>query len=105
MTWINASGNEMRAEEWADPRMRCFGMLMDGPSFAPAGGPTQHGDHASRFECSSRSGSVHPSGRDGRGIVGGCIDTNVPDSNAEEGFAVGHVYGVTGRSLLLFVLG
>jgi isoamylase len=30
LTWVNASGQEMRAEDWADNGMRCFGMLMDG---------------------------------------------------------------------------
>ena len=30
VTWINASGAEMRAEEWSDSNMRCFGMVMDG---------------------------------------------------------------------------
>src|SRR5271165_4287296 len=30
ITWINASGMEMRPEEWDDSNMRCFGMLMDG---------------------------------------------------------------------------
>ena len=30
MTWINASGAEMRPEEWDDSNMHCFGMLMDG---------------------------------------------------------------------------
>ena len=29
MTWINAGGGEMKAEEW-DDGMGCFGMLMDG---------------------------------------------------------------------------
>ena len=30
VTWINASGPEMTAQEWGDAGMRCFGMLMDG---------------------------------------------------------------------------
>ena len=30
VTWINASGTEMKPEEWGDTNMRCFGMLMDG---------------------------------------------------------------------------
>ena len=36
LTWINASGSEMRTEEWADERMLCFGMLIDGHA-APTG--------------------------------------------------------------------
>jgi isoamylase len=30
VTWVNASGNEMKPEEWQDGNMRCFGMLLDG---------------------------------------------------------------------------
>jgi len=30
LTWINASGAEMRSEDWSDTNMRCFGMLIDG---------------------------------------------------------------------------
>jgi glycogen operon protein len=30
VTWINANGNEMQGEDWADTNTRCFGMLMDG---------------------------------------------------------------------------
>lgn len=33
------------------------------------------------------------------------LDTNVPDSEAEQVFAVGDPYGVTGRSLPPFVPG
>src|SRR5579863_418309 len=30
LTWINATGVEMRTEDWSDANIRCFGMLMDG---------------------------------------------------------------------------
>ena len=30
VTWIGASGNELRAEDWSDEGLRCFGMLLDG---------------------------------------------------------------------------
>jgi pullulanase/glycogen debranching enzyme len=30
VTWINANGAEMQADDWADAAMKCFGMLMDG---------------------------------------------------------------------------
>jgi len=30
VTWINASGKEMQDKDWADARMHCFGMLIDG---------------------------------------------------------------------------
>ena len=36
MTWINASGAEMKPKAWADMYMECFGMLMDGRRKRPA---------------------------------------------------------------------
>jgi glycogen operon protein len=30
VSWINANGGEMTQEQWQDPTMTCFGMLMDG---------------------------------------------------------------------------
>ncbi|MGB6485769.1 MAG: glycogen debranching protein GlgX [Steroidobacteraceae bacterium] len=106
VTWINATGNEMRAEEWADPRMRCFGMLMDGR--ARPSGVAQRGTEATMLLVLNAHHDLvqftlpgAPGGTSWRLL----IDTNVPDSDAEEGFALGHAYGVTGRSLLLFVLG
>ncbi len=32
------------------------------------------------------------------------IDTNVPEKDDQQAFKIGEIYGVTGRSLLLFVL-
>jgi len=105
LTWINASGAEMRSEEWADKRMLCFGMLMDGRS-QPTG-IRQRGTEATmllvlnahhdlvQFTLPTHSGS-----NSWRLL----IDTNIPDRGGENGFAAGEAYGVTGRSLLLFAL-
>ncbi|MCU1294564.1 MAG: glycogen debranching protein GlgX, partial [Bryobacterales bacterium] len=30
LTWLNANGCEMEQQNWEDPLMRCFGMLLDG---------------------------------------------------------------------------
>ena len=30
VTWVNAQGAEMRGADWGDPRLKCFGMLIDG---------------------------------------------------------------------------
>ena len=32
VTWINANGGEMQAEDWGETDMQCFGMLLDGRS-------------------------------------------------------------------------
>jgi pullulanase/glycogen debranching enzyme len=44
VTWINANGQKMRDEHWADSAMRCFGMLLDGP--AQRTGIQKYGDDA-----------------------------------------------------------
>src|SRR5207248_719694 len=44
LTWISASGGEMRTDEWSDGNMRCFGMLIDGR--AQPTGIKKRGDEA-----------------------------------------------------------
>ena len=105
LTWVNATGEEMREEHWEDGRMRCFGMLMDGRA-RPTGVP-QRGTEATmllvlnahhdlvEFTLPTLAGGSH-----WRRV----IDTNVPEELEEPQFEVGAAYGVTARSLLLFAL-
>ena len=106
LTWINASGAEMKSEDWGDGNMRCFGMLMDGR--ARPTGVRQRGTEATmllvlnahhdlvQFTLPACPGGEHWS------VV---LDTNAPESETTESFAAGDSYQVTGRSLLLFALG
>jgi glycogen operon protein len=106
LTWINASGAEMKSEDWSDGNMHCFGMLMDGR--ARPTGVRQRGTEATmllvlnahhdqvQFTLPACAGGDHWS------VV---LDTNAPDSETKESFASGDTYQITGRSLLLFVLG
>jgi len=106
LTWINASGAEMRDQDWADGNMRCFGMLMDGR--ARPSGVRQRGTQATmllvlnahydlvEFTLPATAGGAAWT------VV---LDTNVPHEESDERFASGDKYGVTGRSLLLFALG
>ena len=106
LTWINASGAEMRSEDWSDGNMRCFGMLMDGR--ARPTGVRQRGTEATMLlVLDAHHDLVHftlPAcpGGDHWSVV---LDTNAPESDTRESFAAGEVYQVTGRSLLLFALG
>ncbi|MEA2783163.1 MAG: isoamylase [Rhodospirillaceae bacterium] len=105
VTWINATGAEMRDEDWADETMRCFGMLVDGR--AQATGIRQRGQDATlllvlnghhdlvKFTLPETTGGHRWS------LL---IDTNIPESEPKEEFKTGDVYDVTGRSLLLFAL-
>ncbi len=105
LTWINANGSEMQQESWGDPNMRCFGMLLDGR--AQTTGIKQRGREATLLivindyhdlveftlpEC--------PGGDTWKLLV----DTNLSDNSENGTFAVGEVYGVTARSLLVLAL-
>ncbi len=105
VTWINASGFEMRDEDWGDGSMRCFGMLMDGR--AQPTGIRQRGQDATMLMVMNAHYDVVgftlpecPGGQTWQRV----IDTNLPEDAEEEAFPTGHEYGVTGRSLLLFAL-
>jgi glycogen operon protein len=105
LTWINASGNEMRPEDWQDANMRCFGMLIDGR--ARPTGVAQRGTEATMLLVLNAHHDLveftlpeEAGGSEWRLL----IDTNVPEKDDEQGFRIGESYGVTGRSLLLFVL-
>jgi len=105
VTWIDATGEEMREEHWKDGNVRCFGMLLDGR--APETGIRRRGELATlliifnpwqdvvKFKLPPTTG-----GASWRLLA----DTNYPDAKEEPRFAFGHVYEVTARSLLLFVL-
>jgi isoamylase len=105
VTWVNANGSEMTSEQWNDGGMSCFGMLLDGRAQATGIRKSSkdatlllvfngHGDFV-EFTMPECYGAMHWS------LV---VDTNIEDSSAKGRFAPGDKYGVTGRSLLLFVL-
>jgi glycogen operon protein len=103
VTWINAAGTEMQDEHWADDRMHCFGMLLDGR--AQATGIRQPGEDASLLLVLNAHDDVvefvlpeSAVGSDWELLV----DTNLADDGEKGKFAAGHTYSVTGRSLLLF---
>jgi glycogen operon protein len=106
VTWINASGAEMRPEEWADGNTRCFGMLMDGR--AQPTGIGRRGEDATMLMVLNGWHDLvlftlpqHPSGTRWSLL----IDTNIPNHvPAAAAFPSGAVYDVTARSLLLFTL-
>jgi len=107
VTWIDASGEPMTDEKWADPASRCFGMLLDGR--APETGIRRRGEMATLLIVfNSWQDTVMfrlPSASDGNGWILE-MDTNLPSAPVEgQRFEVGQEYGVTGRSLVLFQLG
>jgi isoamylase len=104
VTWINANGGEMSQEQWQDPGMACFGMLLDGK--APATGIRKSSNDATLLLILNSHSDVvefnlpeYPAG----GHWVRLIDTNQPDGD-EGAFQPKQKYGVTARSLLLLVL-
>jgi isoamylase len=104
LTWINATGAEMGSEEWGDALMKCFGMLMDGR--ARPTGVRQRGTEAamlmvlnSHYDLVEFTLPEYPDGNFWEML----IDTNLPAGQSPYHGKSGDVYGITGRSLVLFL--
>jgi isoamylase len=95
----------MQDSNWKDASMKCFGMMLDGR--AQKTGIRRRGeDKTVLMVMNSWEGPVGftlPASEDSESWSL-LIDTNRPDSEAEEIFKAGSVYEVTGRSLLLFAV-
>jgi glycogen operon protein len=110
VTWINPSGSEMAPEHWSDALARCFGMLIDGR--AQPSGIRQRGREATMLIVFNAYHDLVEFTLPA--CVNGdrwhlLIDTNlpdydVPDKSATRPYDAGDIYGVTGRSLLLFTM-
>ena len=105
LTWINASGAEMRVEEWNDSNMHCFSMLMDGR--AQPTGISRRGEDATLLMVLNAYNDLVkftlPE------TVGGrewslLVDTYLAEIYETSNFVSGDSYSATGRSVLLFAL-
>jgi glycogen operon protein len=106
VTWLDATGEPLREEQWQEPWRRCFGMLLDGR--ARETGIRRRGEMATllivfnawqdavRFTLPP---VVNGSGWTLR------MDSSLPETPQEKRFEVGRAYEVTGRSMALFQLG
>jgi glycogen operon protein len=105
VAWMTPSATEMTAENWSDPNARCMGVLMDGR--AQETGIRRLGTDATLLLVLNAHHDVVrftlPAAIGGREWV--ClVDTNQPEMTGLPRFRFEHVYEVTGRSLLLFML-
>jgi isoamylase len=106
LTWINASGAEMRAEDWADANTRCFGMMIDGRA-QPTGIGKRGEDATLLLVLNGHHDLVQftlPESTSGTQWTR-LLDTNMPHNEEATAFAFRDTYDVTARSLLLFALG
>ncbi|RZN33297.1 glycogen debranching protein GlgX [Bradyrhizobium sp. Leo121] len=104
VTWLAPSGEEMTVEQWQDGNVRCFGMLLDGR--AQETGIKRRGSDATllliynaHYDVVNFTLPEVPEGQHWQGL----IDTNQPEGQLPS-FPFGHVYAVTGRSMLAFGL-
>ncbi|MET4036636.1 isoamylase [Bradyrhizobium sp. JR7.2] len=100
VTWLSPSGEEMMTEQWQDGNAKCFGMLLDGR--AQETGIKRRGSDATmllvynaHYDVVNFTLPAVPEGHSWLGL----IDTNQPEAQLPT-FEFGHVYAVTGRSLL-----
>ena len=110
VSWIHVSGAEMRDEDWSDAAVPCFGMLLDGR--AQVTGIKQRGQDATLLLIvNSHHDGVDftlPAAGDDLALARWTLllDTQfaAPAHTADNEYAAGDVYLVTGRSLLLLKL-
>ncbi len=105
VAWITPSGDEMTPEHWSDENARCMGVVLDGR--AQETGVRRVGTDATLLLVLNSHHDVVrftlPAAPGGRSWV--CVvDTNRPELDNLPIFSFGHVYEITGRSLLLFML-
>ena len=105
VTWINLSGEVMRAQDWHDPTVRCFGMMMDGR--AKSSGIRRPGTDATllmvvnghhdglEFVMPPCSGGMHWH------LI---LDTNRPAMTSGRAYGIGTGCEIVGRSLMLLKL-
>jgi glycogen operon protein len=89
----------MKPEEWGDTSMKCFGILMDGRALWIGGEDVPLLIVMNGYHDFVRFTLPKTVGGSGWQLL---IDTNLPEDSERWAFAPGEVYGVTGRSLLLF---
>jgi glycogen operon protein len=103
VTWINAAGREMQAEDWDDGVMRCFGMLLDGR--AQVTGIHRRGEESSLLLVFN---AHHDPVRFTLPECPGCkdwtlvIDTSRPDDAPDAALDTGSAHDVPARAFLLY---
>ncbi|MFC7398394.1 glycogen debranching protein GlgX [Chelatococcus sp. GCM10030263] len=106
VTWLSPTGEEMSQDQWEDSNARCMGMLLDGRA-QPTGIKRRGSDATLLIVMNAHHDVVEftlPAVPEGKRWIG-LLDTNDPDRTNAPTFDFGHVYAVTGRSALVFVLG
>lgn len=105
VTWIDASGVEMRQETWEDGNTRCFGMMIDGRA-QPTGIRQKGGDATVLLVFNGYHDIVSftlPAAA-GSSTWTLLLDTNLDDVTPSGSYQTGDSYDATARSVLAFAL-
>ncbi len=104
-TWLTPSGIPITDEQWDDPQIRCFGMLIDGR--AQASGIRKLASDATIlvvFNAHHEPVDFELPDIKGSDCWTCLVDTNMPVREELPEFAANDIYQVTARSVLLFAL-
>ena len=103
--WLTPSADDLTQEQWADPSMRCFGLVIDGRAQA-SGIQKPASDATLLLVLNAHHDVVNFRLPDTPGAdTWTClVDTNVPVRDELPSFNAGDNYQVTGRSMLIFAL-
>ncbi|MBA3935962.1 MAG: glycogen debranching protein GlgX [Planctomycetes bacterium] len=103
--WLSTAGTDLSPAQWADPEMRCFGMVIDGRSQV-SGIRRPGADATILIVINGHHDVVNFTLPDipGPDQWTCLLDTNVPVRTTLPAFVTGDVYMMTGRSLALFAL-
>lgn len=103
--WLSPDGTDLSQEQWDDPAMRCFGLVIDGRAQA-SGIRRPASDATLLLVLNAHHDVVNFTLPDiPEGDQWTCLlDTNMPVRPELPQFSAGDAYQVTGRSLLLFAL-
>jgi isoamylase len=105
VTWINQAGRQMADEDWNQPGLHCFGMLLDGR--APASAIRQRGHEATLFivfNANADAADCILPQCNGGGWWRLILDTSEADSSTQAPLRPGMSRTVAGRSLAVLVL-
>ena len=104
VSWLTPGGDEMTPENWGDANAKSLGVLLDGRA-QPTGLRAPGTDATLYLVMNGYHDLVNfklPEAPGGSEWVL-LIDTNQPERDDLPAFPIGHEYGATGRSLLLFM--
>jgi glycogen operon protein len=105
VAWINANGMEMEEQHWNDPAMKCFGMLIDGRA-QKTGIRKKSEDATILVVMNGHHDLVEftlPKSSAGEEWLL-ALDTNLTDPHPGSTHKPGEKYGVTARSVLVFLV-